>query len=425
MATDGQGGALYNTLGYSTGMRTVTDCVFIGNQATAGGGAIYTNPTYGGSGAGLVLTVSGSTFTSNAATGGSGGGAVLNAGGTTTLADSTFSENQAGGYGGAILSQGGDLALTNSTLEANTAEVSGGGLDAQSPVTVTLSTFSANLAMSGGGGAIDDYYSEFSVTVGDSILAGDWAPYGPDYSNAVTSIGNNLIGEIDGSYGWVGSDLIGTVADPLNAMLAPLGNYGGPTQTMGLLPGSPAIGAAAVVSGVTTDQRGLIRGGTVDIGAFQTSLVVESTSAANVTTAAGLTLPGAVSLANQFAGETISFDPAVFATQETITLTAQLELSDTTLTTSITGPAAGVIVSGGGTSRVFRVDGGVTASLSGLTITGGKTTGNGGGLYSDGGTTTLSDCTLSGNSAYEGGGLIRQGRHDHADRLHRHQQLRS
>ncbi len=274
-ATDGQGGAIYNTLGTSTGVRTVTNCVFIGNQATSGGGAIYDNPTYGGSGDGLVLTVSSSTFTSNAATGDSDGGALLNVGGTTTLADSTFSGDQASSYGGAIFTQGGDLALTNCTLASNTAEVSGGALEAQGTVTVTSSTFSANQAMSGAGGAIDNYYGGYSVTVGDSILAGDSAPYGPDFYNAVTSLGNNLIGKTDGSPGWVGSDLTGTIAQPLNVMLAPLGNYGGPTETMALLPGSPAIGAGVVVSGDATDQRGLIRGGKVDIGAFQTSLVVE------------------------------------------------------------------------------------------------------------------------------------------------------
>ena len=57
--------------------------------------------------------------------------------------------------------------------------------------------------------------------------------------------------------------------------------------------------------------------------------------------------------------------------------------------------------------RVFQVDKGVTASLSGLTITGGVA-GNsavGGGVYSDGGTVTLSNCTVSGNSAGGGGGL--------------------
>ena len=53
-------------------------------------------------------------------------------------------------------------------------------------------------------------------------------------------------------------------------MLAPLGNYGGPTQTMALLPGSPAIDAGTSGPGIpTTDQRGLGRVGAVDIGAFE------------------------------------------------------------------------------------------------------------------------------------------------------------
>ena len=56
-------------------------------------------------------------------------------------------------------------------------------------------------------------------------------------------------------------------------MLAVLGNYGGPTQTMALLPGSKAIGAGEVFSTATTDQRGAERpdNGTTasDVGAFQ------------------------------------------------------------------------------------------------------------------------------------------------------------
>ena len=90
----------------------------------------------------------------------------------------------------------------------------------------------------------------------------------------------------------------------------------------------------------------------------------------------------------------------------TITLTgSQLELSNTSGTETITGPAAGVTVSGGGLSRVFQVDANVTASISGLTITGGGVSGAGGGLANYGGTTTLTDCTVSGNSAVNGGGL--------------------
>ena len=248
------------------------------------------------------------------------------------------------------------------------------------------------------------------MDIGNTIVAGNTASStDPDVYGTVTSAGHNLIGETDGSSGWVSSDRTGSTASPLNPRLGTLGNYGGPTQTMALLTGSPAIGAGSnSITGLTiptTDERGLIRGTTVDIGAFQTSLVVESTAGSVVTTAAGLTLPGAVSLADQFAGATISFDPTVFATQQTITLTAQLELSDTALTTTITGPSAGVIVSGGGTSRVFQVDSGVTASLSGLTITGGNTTGNGGGIENSG-TLTLTNSTITGDTASGlGGGL--------------------
>ena len=107
-------------------------------------------------------------------------------------------------------------------------------------------------------------------------------------------------------------------------------------------------------------------------------------------------------------GHTITFDPTVFATAQTITLTGlPLELSNptgTTGTTSIIGPAAGLTVSGGGLSRVFQVDANVTASISRLTISGGNTIAPGGGLDNNG-TITLTDCTISGNSARNGGGV--------------------
>ena len=95
----------------------------------------------------------------------------------------------------------------------------------------------------------------------------------------------------------------------------------------------------------------------------------------------------------------ITFDKKVFTTPQTITLTGgQLELSNTSETETITGPKAGVTVNGGGLSRVFQVDGLVTASLSGLTITGGKSASYGGGVYNYG-SLTLTNCTVSGNSA--------------------------
>ena len=72
-------------------------------------------------------------------------------------------------------------------------------------------------------------------------------------------------------------------------------------------------------------------------------------------------------------GDTIVFS-SLFNTPQTITLTGtQLELSNKSGTETIQGPAAGVTVSGNNASRVFQVDSGVTASISGLTITGGGT----------------------------------------------------
>ena len=63
--------------------------------------------------------------------------------------------------------------------------------------------------------------------------------------------------------------------------------------------------------------------------------------------------------------QTIVFDMTVFQTPQTIALTGgQLELSDMTGTETINGPQAGVTISAGGASRVFQVDGGVTADFT-------------------------------------------------------------
>ena len=122
----------------------------------------------------------------------------------------------------------------------------------------------------------------------------------------------------------------------------------------------------------------------------------------------------------------ITFDTTVFDTPQTITLTGtQLELSNTTGTETITGPAAGVTVSGGGLSRVFQVDAGVTASISGLTITGGTTAGNGGGLYNNGGTTHADQLHRQRQlRRQQRRRPVQLRRHDHADQLHRQRQLR-
>ncbi len=96
-----------------------------------------------------------------------------------------------------------------------------------------------------------------------------------------------------------------------------------------------------------------------------------------------------------------------FRSPQTITLAlGPLELTDTTGTETITGPDGGVTVSGGGNSGVFVFDRGVNASISGVTIQGGKAAVYGGGLYDNAGTVTLTNCIVTGNSAGRGGGLF-------------------
>jgi predicted outer membrane repeat protein len=246
------GGAVQNT-----GTAVLTNCTISGDIANQGGGGVNN----GGSGKAMLT---GCALSGNIAY--FGGGVNIGADATTTLTGCTLSGNSAQNGGG--LENFGKLMLTNCTFAGNSAVGSGGGIEAQGNLTVTSSTFSGNHANYGG--AIDNYYGDYKVTVENSILAGDSAATGPEVCNSVTSGGHNLVAEVDGSSGWVSTDFFGTVARPLNALLSALGNYGGPTQTLALLPGSPVIGKGIAVSGVSTDQRGVTRPSSgVDIGAFQ------------------------------------------------------------------------------------------------------------------------------------------------------------
>ena len=136
-------------------------------------------------------------------------------------------------------------------------------------------TVSGNTAYGLGGGIENNG----TVTLIGTIVAGNkssQAPAGPsDISGSNVSGTFNLIGT--GGSGGLANGVGGNIVGVANPGLGPLGIYGGPTQTMALLAGSPAIGKGIAVTDVTTDQRGLPVAALVDIGAFQTSLVVEST----------------------------------------------------------------------------------------------------------------------------------------------------
>lgn len=64
---------------------------------------------------------------------------------------------------------------------------------------------------------------------------------------------------------------------------------GGPVPTLALLPGSPAIGIAGQVLGISTDARGIARPSTPDAGAYQTVLGTSTTTPSN--NFSGVTVP--------------------------------------------------------------------------------------------------------------------------------------
>jgi hypothetical protein len=262
---------------------TVTGSTLAGNSAPDGGGA-FTSATLtftaclvsnnsAGAGAGLLntgygfLTVSNSTLSGNHSA--SEGGALLNEN-SATLTATTIAGNSARSAGGGCSNNATSfgLNLVNCTLANNTAVTGGGALHnyRASILHVANSTIAGNTTTNPGttGGGIDNFGV---LTLFDTIVAMNTAPgTGPNVAGAITSLGHNLVDKPGGGSGFVASDVLGR-----NPLLAPLGSYGGPTQTMALLPGSPAIDAGDNANAPAIDQRGFARivHGVIDIGAFE------------------------------------------------------------------------------------------------------------------------------------------------------------
>jgi hypothetical protein len=143
---------------------------------------------------------------------------------------------------------------------------------------MTNVTITDNVADNDGDGAGDGggvAHDGGSLSFKNTLIAGntDAGGQAPDCSGTVTSQGFNLLGNSTGcTLTPTTGDLVGTGANPIDPLLGPLQNNGGPTLTHALLPGSPAIDA--VTSGCpppTTDQRGVARpqGAACDIGAYE------------------------------------------------------------------------------------------------------------------------------------------------------------
>jgi predicted outer membrane repeat protein len=382
----------------TSGTVTISGLTIANGNSTGIGGGIVNSGT-------LTLTnctVSGSTATAE-------GGGIYNAGGTLTVNNGTFSGNSSND-GGGIFSDHSTLIVNNSTFSGNTATSGGSGIyNKNSTLTVNNSTFSGNTA--GSGGAI--YNSGGTLTVNNSILTGDTG--GECSGTGCPSNGSN-----------------GNVVDttPAQPILAPLGWYGGSTQTMLPLPGPPgstAICAGSVsliAGGLTTDQRGFARlnlaSGCVDSGAVQTNylFVTTTTDVVDVSPAcdaAGDTpcsLRDALTLAASNGSADIAFASGVTGTINLSTGT-NTPLPSISGNLDLFGPGPNnLTVSGGNSSSVSAifVVASTNAAISGITIANGSNTSSstGGGIHNVG-MLTVNDCTFSGNTATDfGGGIFTQ-----------------
>jgi hypothetical protein len=255
------GGGIYN----HSGTLTLSNSTLSGNTARYGGG-IYNNGT---------LTLSNSTLSGNSA--GHAGG-IYNSTGTLTVSNSTLSGNYADYEGGGIYNQG-TLTLSNSTLSGNSAELyHGGGIYTYGtrPVTLTNVTLTANRANTGGGGI---YVALGSPVLHNTLIAGNFrgatGTTRDDVFGSLNTGGDyNLIGDGTGMTGLqngVNGNLVGSAGAPIDPLLGPLQNNGGPTLTHALLPRSPALNAGDPGQRGVPDQRGVARSGGVNIGAYQAS----------------------------------------------------------------------------------------------------------------------------------------------------------
>jgi hypothetical protein len=161
--------------------------------------------------------------------------------------------------------------VRNCTFFGNTASVgNGGAIDNENGALLYVmhSTCFGNYA-SGGAGGIDNYISQLYFT--NSIIAGNTAALtGNDIynfaSSTITAAGSNIVQTLVNA----GTENGAATLIAANPLLAPLGNYGGPTPTMPPLPGSPAIDRATATK-LVDDQRHFPRpvGSAPDIGAVE------------------------------------------------------------------------------------------------------------------------------------------------------------
>jgi hypothetical protein len=224
------------------------------------------------------IDVSQSTIHANRAASAGAGGSMSTGGGiemgnaTVAVRSSTVSGNVATAAGqalggGLLLGSGGPHVVTNSTIAGNRATgatARGGGIDSSSTVTLTSATIARNSAKIGGG----IYVEGGATTLRATILALNTAPSGANCSQSVASAGRNLVASTLGcAFVTSSTDKTGVAAK-----IGLLKSNGGPTQTIALNAGSPALNAIPKAEcPFGRDQRGVRRpqGARCDIGSYE------------------------------------------------------------------------------------------------------------------------------------------------------------
>lgn len=247
-----------NGAGLAEGDRvTIKRTTIADNTASGNGGGIY-NPGQ--------LTLTDSTVSGNEATEFAG---ALEVGTDATIRNSTFSRNEAED-GGAIRVDDQLLQITNSTFTGNRATDSGGAIFAEGSVSANAITMVRNRADDDnfGGGQGGGIANVSGVTIANSIVALNTvgaSGIGPNcsgFGSSISSGGHNIRGNLSGCTWNAGPGDV--VANPKVGKLA---DNGGPTRTIALKAGSPAINKAGA-NAPPRDQRH-IRRRNPDIGAFE------------------------------------------------------------------------------------------------------------------------------------------------------------
>jgi hypothetical protein len=204
------------------------------------------------------------------------------------------SSNCAGGGGGIYAT--GPLSVTNSTLTFNhvtcagtSCTANGGGVLA-ADVTITSATLDSNYvcpetcAGGGAGGNVGSVGSGGSVKLVDTILT-ETEFTSRDCGGLITDLGHNLADDSTCGLTAANNDVV--TPDP---HLGGLADNGGPTKTIALLSGSPAISAGGTcpAADMGFDQRGTTRKTACDIGAYETPLMALTVALSGSGTVAGL-----------------------------------------------------------------------------------------------------------------------------------------